>query len=340
MSKLAILQMSDTPQIESSALQLRYGGYEVKVCSSNLRDHLKRMGCDTVTPVAQMVNIGYDELDTNIGEASVQEWENCDLYCEIKYRNLQKVWQRYPDMKRRSVWWRVNGARPENCEAGGEEINVECPVIGANLWYGTPEYNPYGRNYTFWPPYARSGDFDIEKRVTDPAQYTNPFCLCHGIQGWGFKEIIPECQAMGVTIHGIATPDDIIPHRYIPKKVSTAIAMVHLKSVDCPGWAIYEAMLGGCPLICGRLLINRMLGWDLFVENETCLAFGLPGDETGRGDMAFDQCIMEIRSHLDRLRDPAENQRIGRNAREKLLDLMWREDRDGEALKKFLRQFP
>lgn len=337
MSKLAILQMSDTPQIESSAQMLRYAGYKVKVCGSALRNQLKSYGCDTVTAVQQMIQIGYDTLDPTIEEASPQDFENCDLYCDVKYRNLQKIWERHPTHKKRSCWWRVNGARPEASPDGGEEINTECPVITANLWYGTEEYNPHKKNYVFWPPYPRSADYDPDRRK-DLRNYAEPYCLCHGIAGWGYDEIVGECRTrFNVKIYGIATPNGIVPHRRVAELAATSIAMLHLKSVDCPGWAIYEAMLAGCPIIVSRLLINRMLGHELFVEGETCLAFGLPGDETGRGDMGFEKCPIEIAEHLNALRDPNTNRRIGLAGREKLLQLMWREDRDGPGFVRHLQ---
>lgn len=344
--KLAIVQMADTPQIESTAVMLNHAGYEVRVCGPALRDELNRIGMDTVLAVKSMIDCGYDALDPSIREATIADMDKADLFCEIKCRNVPKLWDRWPRLSGKTVWWRVNGARPEHViksdgkggmEDCGDEINPPCPVITADLWYGVPNYNKKNQNYVFWPPYPRSADYDPSKRV-GRITFDNPFCLCHGINGWGFYAILARCAALGVDVYGVNAPKGILPHSEVPALVANGLAMVHIKSVDCPGWAIYESMLGGCPIVVARLLINRMKGQELFVEGETCLAFGVPGDETGRGPMEFDQCVMEIAAAVDRLKDPAENSRIGLAGRKKLLNLMWSVERDGPGFVSYMKR--
>lgn len=335
--KLAIVQMADTPQISSTAMMLNYAGYEVRMCGTQLRNELQAAGCDTVIAYKSMLDIGYDPLKMPIQEASVADMDRCDLFCEIKCRNVPKIIKRWPRLKNRICWWRVNGARPEICEKGGDEINIDYPVVGANLWYGTEEYNRDKRNYVFWPPFPRAADYDPAKRE-GRTTFDAPFCLCHGINGWGFYGILARCINMGVDVYGVNAPKGILPHSKVPALISNALCMVHIKSVDCPGWAIYESMLSGCPIIVANLLINRMCGQELFIHGETCMAFGPPGDETGRGDMKFDECVADIAYAIDHLKHPVINKQIGMNGRNQLLKLMWDEQRDGESFKKWLSE--
>lgn len=344
--KLAILQMADTPQIESSAVMLRTAGYEVKVCSDDVRTALVRAGCDTVLGVKQMISCGYDELDPSVKEATLSEMDTCDLFVEIKVRNVHKIWKRWPRLECKTVWWRVNGARPEHVikpdgkggmEDCGNEMDPPCPVISADLWYGIPEYNQHNRNYVFWPPYPRQADYDPSRR-DGRTTYDSPFCLCHGIYGWGFKHVIPACIERGVRIFGVNAPEGILHHSKVADLTASGLCMVHIKGVDCPGWALYEAMLSGCPVVLPRLCIERMRGHELFEDGITCLAFGLPGDEHGRGDIDFDLCMREIDDHTVRLRDPSENRRIGLAGRERLLGLMWSVERNGDDFKSYMER--
>lgn len=346
--KIAICNMADTPQVESTAVMLNHAGYEVRVCGSALRDELRHIGMDTVIAVKSMTDCGYDSLDPSIREASVGDMERCDLFCEIKCRNVQKLWNRWPRLEGKTCWWRVNGARPEHVikpdgkggmEDCGDEVNPLCPVISADLWYGLPEYNKNGQNYVFWPPYPRMGDYGhAPHRRRGLTSYGPPFCLCHGIYGWGFKHVIPACIERGVRIYGVNAPCGILHHSKVEGLTTSGVAMVHIKGIDCPGWALYEALLSACPVVCPRLMIERMRGHDLFVDGETCLAFGLPGDEHGRGDIDFDLCMREIDAALITLKDPAENQRVGEAGRDKLLDIMWRTDRDGPGFVSYMER--
>lgn len=332
---LAILNMADTPQIETTAYMLEYGGYEVKILDPALAAELRRIGCDTVIEHKSMLDVGYDKLNMPIQKASVKEMDECSLFCEIKCRNVPHIRKRWPRLQNKICWWRVNGARPEICPKGGDEINIDYPVVGANLWYGTEEYNKAGRNYTFWPPYPRAADYD-PKRREGRTTFDSSFCLCHGINGWGFYGILARCIAMGVDVYGVNAPKGILSHFKVPDLVANGLCMTHIKSVDCPGWALYESMLGGCPVIVANLLINRMYAKDLFIPGETCMSFGPPGDETGRGDMKFDECVQDIANALDYLKVIENNRRIGFAGRAKLLEVMWNEERDGASWKAWL----
>ena len=113
--------------------------------------------------------------------------------------------------------------------------------------------------------------------------------------------------------------------------------MVHLKSVDCPGWALYEAILAGCPVVTGRLLNSRMLAYGLLEDGVTCYEFGVPATlEYGRGDPDLEKCFTDIGAALERLRDPEENRRVGEAGRKRLNDLMWQAEKNGDSFRAFM----
>lgn len=375
---LAILQMADTPQIESTAVMLRHAGYDkIKVCGAELRTELsKKAKCDTVLAVNQMVSLGYDRLEDGIEEATVKDMKRCDLFVEIKIRNVEKIEKHWPRLKGRILWWRVNGAQPEICPKGGNEVNLVCPVATACLWYGSPRYyqdencspdqplsnlehlNSHaisseelrslsdsastgmnGMAYTFWPPYPRSKVYDSINRK-GLLEFTNPFCVCHSVRAWGFGEIIDDCAMLGVQFYGNGSPARQIPHTKVPEIASTAKALVHMKSVDCPGWALYESLLAGCPVITARLLNSRMLAYDLLEHDSTCLEFGVPASlEYGRGEVKLSKCLEDIKVALTRLSEPEENYRIGQAGRKRLNDLMWTTERDGKSFIAFMKRW-
>lgn len=374
MTKLAIIQNGDCPQIESSTVMLRAAGYEVKYCGGALRQALISAGCDTVLSTEHMEALGYDKVDKSIGPASIRDMETCDLFCEIKVRNIPKITEKWPRLKHRICYWRVNGAQPEICPKGGDEVNLPCPAITACLWYGTPRYregkspqgqsnlehlanreiayeellglhesvklcNPEAMAYVFWPPYPRSGEYDaIDRRGL--TSYADPYCLCHSVRAWGYGGIVSQCVDLGVKFYGNNSPHGQVSHRQVPGIVAKAKALVHLKSVDCPGWALYEAILGGCPVITGRLLNSRMLGYGLLEDEVTCYEFGVPASlEYGRGPTNEEKCLEDIRNALEKLSDSATNRRIGEAGRKRLNELMWCEDRDGDSFRAFVKRY-
>ena len=247
----------------------------------------------------------------------------------------------------------------EDC---GDEVNPPCPVLTPNQWYREwnlrhweiREYRDANGNdtglswcdecktgesgldeqacksYTCWPPFVRFHEYH---RPRQP--FHSPICLIHNLQGWGYGKLIEPMRALGVRMYGRGSPDGLIQHAEMPRLLSTARCMVHLKSSDAPGYAIYEALAAACPIICTRRLIWRCQMQDLLIPNETCLVFDRETHD-GLTDADVTDCTNEVREHLNRLRDDSENRRIGNNGRKRLVELMWRADRDDESLRKFM----
>jgi hypothetical protein len=347
--KTAILQVADTGPLESLVVMLKTAGYCCYLPDERLRDELRRIGCDTVLSVKSLVDSwGYDppmELPT-AGPAAMPF---ADLFVDIKaHRNGSRVVAKWPELKGKVLWYRINGCEPEHCVNTkgdhGDEVNLTCPILTPNLWYrcdprdskdwkaGTPTGpNWGGMAYSIWPPYHR---FHEHLPRHDPP-HTAPLCLIHNLAGWGHGAIIDGFRAMGVRCHGVGSPDGLIPHRECVARLTRAVAMVHLKSSDAPGYALYESLAAGCPVVCTRRLVWRNRMEELFVDGETCLLF----DQPTHGPLDVAECEREVRCHLERLRDPAENKRIGEAGRSRLLDLMWRADRDGDSLREFMRRW-
>lgn len=339
MSKLAILQMSDTPQIESSAHQLRLAGYEVAICGDELRTQLQAAGCRAVLPYRGMLDAGYDKLNDGTWEAGPQDMQRCSLFCEIKVGNLDLISQQWPHLRNKLCWWRVNGAMPEYTPHGGDETDPPYPVVGANLWYREPIFNRRGKNHVFYPPYPRMDDYLRLNRSSMRASsnfYDPPFCLCHGFKGWGYNACLPRMVEQGIRVFGMGAPDGIIPHKLVPRYMEQGLAMAHMKGSDCPGWALYEALLAGCPIVMPRLLVTRSHMEDLFIDGQTYLGVGPVGTGDGKVETEHDRCMDEAIIHLEALRDPHYNQKIGLAGRNKLMEVMWRADRDLPAFCEWL----
>jgi hypothetical protein len=171
-------------------------------------------------------------------------------------------------------------------------------------------------------------------------RYEPPICLIHGAVGWGYGALFSAMRALGVKIYGYGSPDGLIPHGAVAERLATAVAYVHLKSSDAPGYALYEALAAGCPVVCTRRLIWRCRMQDLLVPGETCLVFDRETHE-GLTEQDVGVCTAEVRQYLNHLSDPTFNREIGLAGRERLLEVMWRPDRDGPGFVDWVRRnFP
>jgi len=55
----------------------------------------------------------------------------------------------------------------------------------------------------------------------------------------------------------------------------------------------------------------------------------------------MEQCYIDIKAALEQLSDPVENKRIGEAGRQRLNELMWQTERDGDSFLDFMdRWFP
>ena len=235
----------------------------------------------------------------------------------------------------------------------GDEINPPCPVLTPNQWYkdcyepdGHPGWKFKQWAYAFWPPFHRFDEFDkprchekLDSRGGGKGgKYDPPLCLIHRVSGWGYDKLVePFRDQLGVRMHGVGCPDGLINHSVVATRLSSALAMVHLKSNDAPGYAIYEAMAAACPVVCTRRLIWRSKMQDLLIPGETCLVFDR---ETHDGLAPYDivNCLAEVKEHLTALSDPGYNRKVGEAGRERLKKIMWsdKSSNDVAALRSFI----
>jgi glycosyltransferase involved in cell wall biosynthesis len=259
----------------------------------------------------------------------------------------------------------------------GDEVNPPCPVLTPNRWYLCDQCQgknfrvlkgadgetyeadcpqcaggqDWEHAYSCWPPFARFGDYYPRRgrphdsptpslpprKRTDGRMYDDPLCFVHNAAGWGYGAAFEAVRGLGVKVHGIGSPDGLVRHCDVPNSLSNALAYVHLKSSDAPGYALYEALAAGCPVICSRRLIWRCRMQDLFIPNETCLVFDRETHE-GLNDKDVSSIRAEISLCLARLIDPEENRRIGMAGRARLEQVMWSAERpeDVASLRVFM----
>ena len=336
MSKLAICQVADQGPFESLAMMLKEAGYELAFPDGALSRKLRSIGCDLILEVDDLVRgMGYERpfVTTTVGS---QAMSGADLFVDVKaHKDYGRLVAEWPNLDGKILYYRINGCQPEITQKGGDEINLPCPILTPNLWY--KQEGPWSdKAYAMWPPFYRWGDY-LDRHGRVGGGYSSPICLIHNIVGWGYGNLIDGVRSLGVRCYGAGSPDGLVRHEDIPEILSSAICMVHLKSSDAPGYALYEAVAANCPLVVSRRLIWRCQMQELFIPGETCYVFDR---ETHDGLSSEDvlHFTVEIKEALSRLEDPAENSRIATNARARLQELMWRADRDGQGFKDFMNR--
>lgn len=380
----AILQVADTGPLESLVVMLRSVGIHCTMPSDALKHKLRELGCDTVLNVEDLVRgMGY-ERPLPLPESGIADMARHDvLYVDVKaHRNGTKVWSKWPNLQERTLWYRINGGKPEHVinQRGdhGNEVDPPCPILTPNMWYATDRIDQlnelnlanvclngvhakeatviqhhteqapwHGRAYACWPPFHRFNDYvpnhrpELGKSAWS-TRYTPPICLIHNFEGWGYGALRPMMDKLGIACYGVGSPRGLIPHNRIGHHLSQTLAMVHLKSSDAPGYAIYECLAAACPLICTRRLIWRCRMQDLLIPGKTCLVFDRETHEPLSSEDVVN-CEREVGEHLRALHNAEYSHQIGEAGRQRLLELMW-SDKNKEhvsSLRDFMRtNFP
>lgn len=352
--KTAVCQVGHPGSLDSLAMMLRAVDYKVKVPGDRLMDALKHVGCDTIVSAANMAG-GWNGrlLTAPHEEATVADMLSREtVYVDTKaHRNGPKVVSRWPSLSGRVLWYRINGARPCHVPGKGDELNPGCPVLTPDPWYSElgRGYVPdatLARSYSMWPPYAR---WDEHQRPRQRS-FAPPVCLTHALDGWGYGDVGRLlAKSVGLKRYGgYGSPDGIYPMKDVPMLLSSAVCLLHLKSQDCPGYSLYEALASACPVVVSRMLIDWCMMHSLFEEGVTCLCYDRGVADGGAKDgqcLPIDakECAREAAERVAELRDPATNRRIGEAGRERLRQLMWSRDARSstESLTEFMsREFP
>lgn len=365
--KTAVINCADTGPLESLVLMLRSAGYECFVADAGTRAELAKLGGLVLSNEQLQQTMGYaphfplpqGRLKKHAYQTG-QSMEDCDLYVDVKaHQTYNKLIQRWPNLKGKVLWYRINGGQPEHivrqceeckkkqktatqfriqcpkCEDCGDEVNPPCPVLTPNQWYKTDDWSdnlkPWlTKTYPMWPPFAR---FDEYSRSETPNDV--PICLIHNVNGWGYQSLVEPVRKLGVRVFGRGSPDGLVQHDSVKLMLNRTLAYVHLKSNDAPGYALYEAMAAGCPIILPRRLVWRCRMQELFEPFVTYMPFDKETHDTlSPTDVSI--CEAEIRMRLKELMGVETNRRIGENARNRLKKLMWRADRDGQSFREFM----
>lgn len=335
--KYAILQVADTGPLESLVTMFRAIGIECFLPSNDLKRRIRKEGCDTVLDVDTLVKSwGYDN-PLYLPEAGFKEFTSPEfLYVDVKaHRNGPRLWNRFSGLKDRTLWYRINGGYPERVKDCGDEVDPPCPVLTPNLWYR--ENGPWkNKAYSCYPPFYRIRDYYPIHGRKSLYTYTPPVCLVHNLSGWGYGALMGRFrEELGVRCYGVSSPDGLLLHKDVPGVLGDTLAMVHLKSSDAPGYALYEALAAGCPIVCTRRLIWRNHMEELFTPGETCLVFDRPTHDP-LTERDVEECFSEASSHLQSLKDPITNLKIGMGGLKRLEEVMWNPQRDSESLHQFI----
>ena len=350
--KKALLQVADTGPLESLVVMLQSVGYECYLPDGEVRDILRTIGCDTVLSINELVkHWGYTQPRFQLPLAHKHLLHEFDLFVDVKaHRNGPLIVKYWPHFTNKMLWYRINGGKPEHVIRAdgfdcGYEVNPPCPVLTPNQWYKFPEEfcsnidmilpshkdSIFSKSYVCWPPFVNIDSYNPASR--NPVD--SPICLIHNFGGWGYGALLPFLQEVDVKVYGHNSPNGVVKNTEMPNLLSKALCYVHAKSNDAPGYALYEALAAGCPIICTRRLIWRCKMQELFIPGETCLVFDREThDPLSTSDVT--SCSLELKQNLATLTNPMENRRIGMNGRRKLLEIMWNEKRDQKELQEFL----
>lgn len=317
----------DVPHMEgerSCKLMLETAGYEVYSVGKEVCSLLSYMPVRSSSRIEQ--------------KAGRDVFNKCDLFVLIKHFAVQETIKRFPRLEDKILWFCINAGVPgvvtSHAPYKMNPLKVPVPFVGSVKWYeDESSLEVSGPRYPSYLPLADKNSYVLRNKTT----YADPICLIHNAKGWGgYGWITDHLTQLGVKIHGKGSPHGVLSTPQVKQHLSLSLCYVHLKSQDCPGYSLYEAMLTGCPVILPSQFLDLTNYHDLYEHGETCLVIEDPmGDKTPERASVL---INGVREAVDRLQDPAENQRIGRNGRERLLQLMWNVERDGLGFNHFMKR--
>jgi hypothetical protein len=262
----------------------------------------------------------------------------CDLFVTVKHFAVGPTLKHFPRLNGKLLWFGINAGKPGipivSAPYKMNPLRVPVPYVGAIKWYadGSP-CAVSGPRYFAYLPLAEKDDYHFRGQ----ADYTSPICLIHAMRRWGgYGWLTDAAIDLGIQFYGNGCPCGVLSTEDVRKRLSTAVCYTHLKSHDCPGYSLYEAMLIGCPVVLPSQFLEMTNYYDLYDHGETCLVVDDPIRD--KSQERLDILRAGILEAIAKLRDPSENQRIGRNGRERLLDLMWDSQRDGPEFTLFMQK--
>lgn len=341
-----IIQAADTGPVESLMYMFNSLGIECLLPSERLLGIFRSMKLSTIISRTTLEESwGYSPVQLPFRIAEESDLNRMDtILVDVKgHVNYKSLVKRYPKLANRILWYRINGGEPENVPGKGEELNPPCPIITPNQWY---ESFSKTRAYVFWPKLVNSNnhlthrDTQIESEIlaSKYAPYLPPISLVHNIEGWGFAKLIPDLESTGLKLYGVRSRDGVISNIEARQRLKRSVAMIHLKSSDAPGYAIYEAIDNGCPIIVSRRLIWRNKMQKLLIPQITCLVFDRETHEE-LTPKDIESCTKEIKQGLSSLMSPITREILTKEASKVFNNIQWSssDPENVRSLQEFLR---
>lgn len=331
--KLAVINAADTGAVEATAFMLSKVGYDCYLPHNALRQELRHIGVTSDDPMDLAKRFAYDHPRVPYYYGGV---EAIDLFVDLKAHAVYgKLAQRWPSLTNKVLWLCINGGtplkRPER-----EWSDPPCPVLTHNQWYECETFGDlhkyessvkgggaslklpwFDRSYTCFPPYQR---LERHQRLGHDGQAV---CLVHNVERWGYGEAVEKLKGH-VLFFGGGSPAGLISNDQCCDLLKRAVAMVLVKCGDAVGFSTVEAMSSACPVVCTQHYIDETRLHRLLEPGVTCLTF----------DQKYP--VESLKAALDVLSCKVNNERIGQAGRERLVELMWREDRDLPSFQEFM----
>lgn len=298
----AVVCGCDTHPVKSLALMLRSVGFDVKMLTDDSMQKLAKRGYTGGVSAEMLKNMGY--VAAGLPWADERDLEDCDLYIDIKVPDADSMLKIYPRLAGKTAIFLINGGGDDYVTYGDHY-----PVITTNFLVEKNAfqcYMPFDNVHNIQPRNPRE--------TFDP-----PIGLLHNARNWGFGVIMDRVIARtGVRIFGsYGSPMGILPNEKVGEYLQSALAFVHLKASDCPGYALYEAFAAGCPVVVTELFIERMKYRGLYVDGKSCLTWGKTSFRVEESkiletiDASADTMVEEIAAICEKLKNPALNWEIG-----------------------------
>lgn len=292
---------------------LRSAGYEVSMLNDQAINTLRGKGYTGGVSRQELNSMGYTE--PNMPMVGLEGLTGADLFVDLKTAYLDSFVRLYSDIP--VLHFLINGGKDDYDNCG-----FSYPVATANMWVE-------GNAFKVWLPFDNVHNL---KPREQKSAYTVPIGLLHNAKNWGFGHMLQEIMdRTGVRIYGAGSPGGVLHNSKLAEVFATTVGLLHIKSNDCPGYALYEAMEAGVPLILCEQMLDRMKMRDLYEEGVTCELWG--GDfydkkycqETGLTKEWFRDnpsgVIDGMMVALEKLKDPAYNEKIGKAGHKRFHEL-------------------
>jgi len=324
-SMRAVLTGMDTKPAMSLALMLESIGYEVFMLTDSAMKNYHKKGYTGGVEAALLKNMGYAVADIKPTE-SVEG----DIFFDLKLKDLQSMLKIHPELN--GALYVINGGWDDY-----EDYGNYFPTITNNFWIKNA--------FHVYSPMVGKPMKVKDKPGTEP-----PIDLLHNAYNWGFGTYLDDIIAKtGLRVFGsYGSPMGLIHNDDVEEYLHKTIAFVHIKSSDCPGWALWEAFATGTPVVVPSLFIKRMHFEDLYIDGETCVTWGdnlfedilhEPGIFKEFIDREMPKAIEELTQKVEKLKDPEYNTKIGMGGHKKWKELTeWTEAKQ-QALKDYLNNY-